>query len=160
MNTITVEAEALLLNGSNQIRRDDFNIKISGENVIIQSSSGSISWTLKYQSTEVDSEKYDSALDLFNAIRVLIKGGGDGSGVTVTWNEIEDKPLHEITTPIEDSEGQVPVYTQGGQLPVGIPEFPENAVPLLMLDVRLPQQPSLGTFILRSVDGVVSWVTE
>lgn len=65
-----------------------------------------------------------------------------------------------ILTPITESEGMIPFYSQGGQLRVGMPEFPENAVPLLLLDVRLPVPPETGTFILRSVNGVASWVAE
>lgn len=40
-------------------------------------------------------------------------------------------------TVIGDAEGLIPFYRQDGQLPVGTPEFPENAVPLALLDVRL-----------------------
>lgn len=66
------------------------------------------------------------------------KAGGTSPGPeVVTWDDVQDKPLKELSTPLADSEGLVPVYTQNGQLPVGTPEFPENAVPLILLDSRL-----------------------
>lgn len=77
-------------------------------------------------------------------------GGGDGSGVT--WDQVTDKPLYTLGTPIQDAEGLIPVYTQNGQLPVGMPEFPENAVPLILLDVRVPELEQ-GNFLVGGEDG-------
>lgn len=65
------------------------------------------------------------------------KSGGSSPETEVSWDDITDKPLKDLATPLADSEGLVPVYTQNGQLPVGTPEFPENAVPLILLDSRL-----------------------
>lgn len=67
----------------------------------------------------------------------FFKGGTSPGPEVVTWDDVQDKPLKELDTPLADSEGLVPVYTQNGQLPVGTPEFPENAVPLILLDSRL-----------------------
>lgn len=77
-------------------------------------------------------------------------GGGDGSGVT--WDQVTDKPLYTLETPIQDAEGLIPVYTQNGQLPVGMPEFPENAIPLILLDVRVPELEQ-GNFLVGGVSG-------
>lgn len=49
----------------------------------------------------------------------------------------------------------VAVYTQDGQLPVGIPEFPENAVPLVMLDARVPE-PVIAEHTLNKSGDVLS----
>lgn len=89
-----------------------------------------------------------------------------GQWVAAAQFDIEDQPrmgfveVSTLLTPIAESEGMIPFYSQGGQLRVGMPKFPENAVPLLLLDVRLPVPPETGTFVLRSVNGVASWVSE
>lgn len=96
--------------------------------------------------TFADMESLRAALDA----KVFKSGGGDGSGVT--WNQVTDKPLYTLGTPIHDAEGLIPVYTQNGQLPVGMPEFPENAVPLILLDVRVPELEE-GNFLVGGEDG-------
>lgn len=96
--------------------------------------------------TFADMESLRSALDA----KVFKYGGGDGDGVT--WDQVTDKPLYTLATPIQDAEGLIPVYTQNGQLPVGMPEFPENAVPLILLDVRVPVL-EIDEFLVGSQNG-------
>lgn len=110
------------------------------------------------EGSTVNGQVCATAADVFEAISNFSDGGGTGEGVT--WEGITGKPLHEISTPIDQAQGEIPVYTQGGQLPVGIPEFPENAVPLMLLDTRIPQPPQSGTFVLRCVNGIVSWISQ
>lgn len=59
-----------------------------------------------------------------------------------------------------------PVYnpgiigTGGGTLPVADGIDDEDAVNVGQLNIRVPVPPTSGTFVLRSVDGVTSWVAE
>lgn len=99
------------------------------------------SWSIKIlvDDTTIDGSPVadrDELMTFFN--EQGFKSGGTSPGPeVVTWDDVQDKPLKELTTPLSDSEGLVPLYTQSGQLPVGTPEFPENAVPLVLLDSRL-----------------------
>lgn len=106
----------------------------------------------KLEEVEIDGETFADMESLRSALdaKVFKSGGGDGSGVT--WNQVTDKPLYTLGTPIQDAEGLIPVYTQNGQLPVGMPEFPENAVPLMLLDVRVPELEQ-GNFLVGGEDG-------
>lgn len=65
--------------------------------------------------------------------------GLGGDTATVYWDDVRNKPLHTLGTPIEDAEGMVAVYTQGGQLPVGNPQFPENATPLYLVQFLIEE---------------------
>lgn len=56
--------------------------------------------------------------------------------------------------------GMIPKYSPQGNLNTNPAEFPENAVPLVQLDARIPSPPTSGNFVLKSVDGSVSWVAE
>lgn len=56
--------------------------------------------------------------------------------------------------------GKVVKYSNIGAVNTVTPEFPENAVPLSYLDVRIPMPNASGSFVLKSVDGSVSWVAE
>lgn len=89
------------------------------------------------EGTTIDGAPVSDADTLFNYFLTnsFSKGGGDGSGVT--WDEVQDKPIKTLAIPLSESEGLIPSYTQEGQLPVGMPEFPENAVPLALLDIRM-----------------------
>jgi hypothetical protein len=88
---------------------------------------------------------------------VLFKAGGSGPGTEVSWDDVTDKPLKELATPLSDSEGLVPVYTQNGQLPVGVPEFPENAVPLALLDTKVPNGGTNGQVLKKDASGNNVW---
>lgn len=112
------------------VENDDETITVTGL--------GLPSFKLVWEKTTNDGEPFSDrdALVAFLEANLFKSGGGDGSGVT--WDDVQDKPLKELSTPITESEGLVPVYTQEGQLPVGVPEFPENAVPLALLDTRVP----------------------
>lgn len=86
--------------------------------------------------TEVSSQQ--ELVDFIKEHSFLDNGGDSGNGA-VEWSNVQNKPLHTIDTPIEDAEGMVAVYTQGGQLPVGNPQFPENAVPLYLVEFLVSQ---------------------
>lgn len=100
-------------------------------------------FSASFANITIDGETFDNMEDLRNALneKVFKSGGGStGEGVqSITWDNVQAKPLKTLATPIEQAEGLIPVYTQAGHLPVGIPEFPENAVPLVLLDARLAQ---------------------
>lgn len=49
-------------------------------------------------------------------------------------------------------------FSEQGLVSTGTPLFPENAVPLSYLDIRLPEPPASGSFILMSEDGVLTWI--
>lgn len=89
----------------------------------------------------------------------------EGQWVAAMQADSEEQPVmgfvrvSTLLTPIAESEGMIPFYTQEGQLRVGIPQFPENAVPLILLDARVPAPPTQGTFTLQVVDGTVTWIT-
>lgn len=56
--------------------------------------------------------------------------------------------------------GKVPIFSSQGLLSTGMPLFPENAIPLQYLNVVLPPNPTTGTHILKSINGVSIWVEE
>lgn len=56
--------------------------------------------------------------------------------------------------------GKVVRYSNTGAVNTDTPQFPENCVNLSFLNLRLPEPPASGTHVLRSVDGVVSWVAD
>lgn len=100
----------------------------------------------------------DELMSFFEA-----QGFSDGGGAPVEgvqWDEVQDKPLYTLGTPIQDAEGLIPVYTQNGQLPVGIPEFPENAVPLILLDTRVPNGGTNGQVLKKNAEGGNIWATD
>lgn len=57
-------------------------------------------------------------------------------------------------------QGTFPIYSTGGTLFVGDATNNQHAVNKKQLDLRVPTPPATGNYILKSVDGVVSWVTE
>lgn len=70
-------------------------------------------------------------------------------------NKVSKDDLSSMPAP-----NKVPVFSEQGLLSTGIPEFPENAVPLSYLDSRIPAPPTTGSFVLKSSNGTVSWVAE
>lgn len=123
-------------------------VKISGSSVNAS--------VILVNGTTIDGASVVSQSELVEFIKqYAFKSGGGAPSEGVQWDDVTGKPLHQRTTPIEQAEGQVPVYTQNGQLPVGIPEFPENAVPLMLLDNRIPAD---GNGVLyRTSEGVNSF---
>lgn len=86
------------------------------------------------------------------------KSGGTSPGPeVVTWDDVQDKPLKGLSTPLSESEGLIPVYTQNGQLPVGTPEFPENAVPLALLNAKVPDGGTSGQVLKKDASGNNVW---
>lgn len=157
-NKATKVSSNLVLNGSASYPLNILGFDLKSDVVAIKvRETEKVIFTLK-AGDEVDGVSIPTLKGIFDILTAFSDGGGTGEGVQ--WEDVENKPLKELTTPIIDSQGLVPVYTQNGQLPVGMPEFPENAVPLLLLDVRLPIPPETGTFVLRSVNGIASWVAE
>lgn len=87
----------------------------------------------------------------------------EGQWIAAAQFDTDEQPkmgFVEVALLGDPLEFKIPLYTQNGQLPVGTPEFPENAVPLMLLDARIPQSPTTGTYSLKSVDGIVSWVED
>jgi len=68
----------------------------------------------------------------------------------IQWSDTSWQPV----------SGKVAVFSEQGLLSTGTPLFPENAVPLVLLDIRIPEPPATGNYRLISVNGVVSWATE
>lgn len=64
---------------------------------------------------------------------------------TETQPEMGFVQVSTLATPITESEGMIPFYSQGGQLRVGTPQFPENAVPLGYFDVGIATKLDVGT---------------
>lgn len=111
---------------------------------------------------------------MLSKLSTFSEGGGTGvTGVqSVTGdlvdgsdpvNPVVDLPgdvLRDGDTSMMPAAGKVPIFSPQGLLSTGTPEFPENAVPLAYLDIRIPSSPADGNFILKSIDGVISWVAE
>lgn len=132
------EASLVLNDGKSTIPRGDFTAATNPKGMVqVRSNNLVVTWDLDPTTTTVDGESFDTGKELADKLSSFSIGGGTGEGVQ--WDDVENKPLKTLETPIEDSEGLIPVYTQNGQLPVGIPEFPENAVPLVYLDQRLSE---------------------
>lgn len=70
--------------------------------------------------------------------------------------------FHELNSAMnaEAKTGTIPVYGTGGVLKISDGIVAKDAVSLGQLNNRIPTPPTTGTFVLRSVNGVVSWVTE
>lgn len=134
----------LILNNRATMRRDEFTADIVDENIVrIRSGCGSIEWKLDARKDTVNDELSDTAQDLFDVISAFSIGGGDGDGVT--WDDVSN---------ISDPD-KIVQYSGTGHVNTAIAEFPENAVPLAQMDVRVPV---LGTneFLVNRGDGNVS----
>lgn len=152
MATITSNSRYIEIDGRTAIAlSDNAVVNLIATGVRIKFMSGSYT-DIGYEGTTVDGAATATAQELYDWFKSkgFNSGGGDGDGVT--WDQVTDKPLYTLGTPIQDAEGLVPVYTQNGQLPVGMPEFPENAVPLILLDVRAPELEQ-GNFLVGGEDG-------
>ena len=75
-------------------------------------------------------------------------GGGNGSTDGLTWADTSMMPV----------ANKVVRFSEQGLVSTGMPEFPENAVPLMLLDLRIPAPPTNGSFLLMSFDGKVEWI--
>lgn len=149
MATIVTNANWLQVDGA-RLQKGKWDLSLTKAGVRLSDAGERID--IPYEGTTIDGATVTGADELFAFFEAqgFKDGGGDGQGVT--WDDVQDKPLKTLDTPIADAEGLVPVYTQEGQLPVGMPEFPENAVPLALLDARAPALPE-GDFLIGGASG-------
>lgn len=75
--------------------------------------------------TTIDGEDFDTLEALQDKLSSFSKGGGTGEGVQ--WDDTSMLPVG----------GKVPVWSSQGLLSTGMPQFPENCVPLIYLDLRM-----------------------
>lgn len=74
--------------------------------------------------------------------------GSGGSTDGLTWADTSFMPVAD----------KVVKFSPQGLVSTGMPEFPENAVPLMLLDLRIPAPPANGSFLLMAFDGKVEWI--
>lgn len=153
-----------------QFQKGSLTVKYTDDGVVVANT------YVKLDEISVDGAIASSVDDLRDAIGDVLfniggSAGGNGGVESVTGdlvsgtteNPVVNLPsdvLKDSDTSMMPSGGKVPVFSEQGLLSTGTPLFPENAVPLSYLDGRIPMPSTSGNFILKSVDGVVSWVAE
>lgn len=143
--TIIAKNNSIVVNGL-QCEKGRLSIAVSDDTILVNNLSGTLS------DVTINGNSYSTMQEFIDAADELLFDNGGGNGEGVAWDQVTDKPLYTLGTPIQDAEGLIPVYTQNGQLPVGMPEFPENAVPLILLDVRVPELEE-GNFLVGGASG-------
>lgn len=155
---ITTEENRISIDGVSY-PKDGFYVKPISKGVMLVAMSKSWSIKILVDGTTIDGSPVadrDELMTFFN--EQGFKSGGTSPGPeVVTWDDVQDKPLKGLDTPLADSEGLVPVYTQNGQLPVGTPEFPENAVPLALLNAKVPDGGTNGQVLKKDASGNNVW---
>lgn len=148
MATITNSENFIMIDGTS-VAKNSLSISKTVDGVLINGVGiGKISVPL--QGTTLDGVDFDTVDELHEALNAVSfrKGGGNGEGVA--WSDVSWQP----------QPNKVAMFSEQGLLSTGTPLFPENAVPLVLLDVRLPAPPESGAYVLKSLNGVASWVEE
>lgn len=144
---IEIKGNSFLLNGK-QYQKGTLAVDFRIPNAIYF---GHIKTTLA--EVTADGETFGSIEELetwTGANLFSVGGSAGGNGGSLTWSDTSWQPVAD----------KVAVFSEQGLLSTGMPQFPENAVPLVLLDIRIPEPPTTGNYRLRSVNGVVSWATE
>lgn len=141
---IEIKGNSFLLNGK-QYQKGTLAVDFRIPNAIYF---GHIKTTLA--EVTADGETFGSIeeLETWTGANLFSVGGGSGEGLQ--WSDASWQPVGD----------KVARFSEQGLLSTGIPLFPENAVPLVLLDIRIPEPPTTGNYRLRSVNGVVSWAIE
>lgn len=117
---------------SEAIELGKYMIKDNGKNVSISNPNKGIYWTFVPGEDTIDGEDFATSALAFSKLLTFSNGGGDGEWVA--WSDVSMMP----------AAGKVPVFSSQGLLSTGMPLFPENAVPLMYIDLVL--QRFLGVF--------------
>lgn len=147
-NKATKVSSNLVLNGSASYPLNILGFDLKNDVVAIKvRETEKVVFTLK-AGDEVNGVAVPTLKGIFDLLTAFSNGGGDGNGVT--WDDVSFMP----------EPNKVVSWSEQGLVSTGTPQFPENAVSLAFLDIRIPEPPASGNFVLKSVNGVTSWVSE
>ena len=126
MNQLQSNEKGIVINDST-VPKNTYQLIKCIDRIVLQN--GSFTIDLFSGQTELDGVLSNSIDEIYNFCQAnFFKiGGGDGTGVT--WDDTSMMPVG----------GKIPVFSPQGLLSTGTPQFPENAVPLSYLDVRLSE---------------------
>lgn len=128
--TIIAKNNSIIVNGL-QCEKGRLSIAVSEDTILVNNLNGTLS------EVTINGNSYDTMQDFIDAADELLfdNGGGNGEGVAgLTWDDTSMMP----------EAGKIPTFSSQGLLSTGMPLFPENAVPLMYIDLVL--QRYLGVF--------------
>lgn len=92
MTVLITNEGSIIKDGTSSVPKGTFTLKTNVDGQVnLKSSNGEIEWLLNTPLT-LDGVSISTPAELVNALSAFSRGGGGGSGASVSWGDITDKP--------------------------------------------------------------------